>query len=201
MDDPGMTDRIQPQRPVNFCGLALIGEAPGKDEIAAGFPFVGKAGKFLDVVMSGVGIERSRCLITNVFMERPEKNKIDTFFRVHNALDDSFINQYGLYRNRVVRPEHRDDMARLDAELVEYQPKLILLLGATALWRICRQSGITEARGKWNLTTLDGISHLVGILPTWHPSAVNRGRLDDTNPKFGQFVSDFKLVRDVLDGI
>ncbi len=45
--------------------VVLIGEAPGKDEVAEGRPFVGKAGSILDSFMDGAGIVRSELFITN----------------------------------------------------------------------------------------------------------------------------------------
>ena len=60
--------------------LALIGEAPGADEIKFGRPFVGKAGQLLDRALAATGIDRDRCLIANVFRYRPPDNKIGHFF-------------------------------------------------------------------------------------------------------------------------
>lgn len=190
-------DRIQHQRPRNFNGLVLIGESPGKDEIEQGVPFVGKAGQMLNTVLAEVGIQREDCMVTNVFFSRPEKDKIDKFFRPVIEEDSEFINQYGLYRNWVVKNDNRLDMPRLQGELVDYQPKLIVLLGATALWRMTKANGITKHRGEWILTLLPGIEHMVGILPTFHPSAVLRNRRD----KLPLFVQDLKMVADVLSGL
>lgn len=192
-----MVDRISPQIPKRFNGLALIGESPGKNEIEQGYPFVGKAGQLLNTVMAEVGIVREDCLITNVFMVRPEKDKIDTFFRPVVEDDTAFVNDHGLYRNRVVKTELREDLGHLDAELRAFNPKLIVLLGATALWRVTKVNGITEARGEWILTILPGIEHMVGIMPTWHPSAVLRNRSE----KLPQFVADMKQVSEVLQGL
>lgn len=192
-----MVDRISPQIPKRFNGLALIGESPGKNEIEQGYPFVGKAGQLLNTVMTEVGIVREDCLITNVFMVRPEKDKIDTFFRPVVEDDTVFVNDHGLYRNRVVKTELREDLGHLDAELRAFNPKLIVLLGATALWRVTKVNGITEARGEWILTILPGIEHMVGIMPTWHPSAVLRNRSE----KLPQFVADMKQVSEVLQGL
>lgn len=163
----------------------------------AGYPFVGRAGKLLDMVLVEIGIDRQRCLVTNIFLSRPEGNKIERFFRLVCEDDEPFINQYGLYRDRVVRDENRPDMERLDQELLTWQPRVILLLGATALWRINRVNGITAMRGKWTLGQLAGTEQLAGILPTWHPSAVAR----DRNRKLPEFVADIKSVKEVLDGL
>ncbi len=192
-----MSERIQPQLPINFNGLAIIGESAGRQEIEQGYPFVGRSGGLLNTVLSEVGLVRSECLVTNVFLSRPENDKIDQFFRPVIEDDTEFIARYGLYRNRIVKDDNRLDMKRLDAELVAWQPKAIVLLGATALWRMTKTNGITASRGNWILTQLPNIGHLVGILPTWHPSAVLR----DRSNKLAQFVEDFKQVRDVLTGL
>ena len=46
--------------------VVLIGEAPGRDEVAAKRPFVGKAGKNLDEFLEMTGIRRETLYITNV---------------------------------------------------------------------------------------------------------------------------------------
>ncbi len=190
-----MSERIRSQLPINFNGLALCGECPGRVEIEMGGPFLGSSGELLNVVLAEVGIIRENCLVTNVFLSRPENNKIDRFFRHVTEDDTDFINRYGLYRNRIVKNDNRIDMDRLDVEIAAHQPKVIVLLGATALWRMTKANGITEARGKWILTQLPGVRHLVGMLPTFHPSAVLRDR---TN-KLPQFVSDFQQVHEILE--
>jgi len=50
--------------------VVLIGEAPGKDEVAEGRPFVGKAGAILNSFMSGAGIDRGELFITNAVKYR-----------------------------------------------------------------------------------------------------------------------------------
>jgi uracil-DNA glycosylase len=44
--------------------LALVGEAPGKQEVEQGRPFVGRAGKLLDELLKGAGIDRSKAPCT-----------------------------------------------------------------------------------------------------------------------------------------
>lgn len=57
--------------------VMLIGEAPGGDEAKQGRPFVGKAGKQLDALLSGAGIDRSRVYITNTVKFRPRECKAE----------------------------------------------------------------------------------------------------------------------------
>src|SRR5207253_3191839 len=55
--------------------LMVIGEAPGKDEDKSGHPFVGSAGRYLDHVLEGTGLERDDIFITNIVKCRPEANR------------------------------------------------------------------------------------------------------------------------------
>jgi DNA polymerase len=50
--------------------VVLIGEAPGKDEVAEGRPFVGKAGAILNEFLQGAGLKRSELFITNAIKYR-----------------------------------------------------------------------------------------------------------------------------------
>lgn len=55
--------------------IVFIGEAPGKNEDLQGKPFVGAAGKFLDVMLSETGMDRQDVYITNIVKYRPPNNR------------------------------------------------------------------------------------------------------------------------------
>ena len=56
--------------------LMLIGEAPGKEEDLNGEPFVGRAGKLLDKILSAIDKNRNDgVFITNVLKCRPPNNR------------------------------------------------------------------------------------------------------------------------------
>ena len=55
--------------------LMFIGEGPGGEEDKEGRPFVGKAGILLNNALTGLGIKREDCYITNVVKCRPENNR------------------------------------------------------------------------------------------------------------------------------
>ena len=46
--------------------LMFVGEAPGFHEDQQGIPFVGQAGKLLDRLLAGIGLQRSDIYIANV---------------------------------------------------------------------------------------------------------------------------------------
>src|SRR4051812_49596170 len=55
--------------------LMFVGEAPGFHEDKQGYPFVGQAGKLLDKLLAGIGLDRSTVYIANVLKCRPPGNR------------------------------------------------------------------------------------------------------------------------------
>jgi len=55
--------------------LLFVGEAPGFHEDQNGVPFVGQAGKLLDRLLAGIGLERSDIFVANVLKCRPPQNR------------------------------------------------------------------------------------------------------------------------------
>jgi DNA polymerase len=56
-------------------GIMMIGEAPGRNEAKTGQPFCGAAGKVLDELLFGIGMERKNIYITNIVKDRPPENR------------------------------------------------------------------------------------------------------------------------------
>lgn len=140
--------------------IMFIGEGPGADEDKQGIPFVGKAGKLMDKAFEGLGIERGNVYIANIVKCRPPSNRVPE--------DDEASACLNYLRNQVI--------------LVK--PKIIVLLGSTALKNILgREYSITSARGSW--LERKGIIYM----PTWHPAALLR---DET--KKIEFWNDLKQV-------
>jgi uracil-DNA glycosylase len=55
--------------------LMVVGEAPGADEDRLGQPFMGRAGKLLDLLLATVGFSRESIYICNVLKCRPPGNR------------------------------------------------------------------------------------------------------------------------------
>ena len=125
--------------------IMFIGEGPGADEDAQGEPFVGKAGKLMNMAFDMLGIKREEVYIANIVKCRPPNNR--------NPQDDEAENCLNYLRNQVI--------------LVK--PKIIVLLGSVALKNVLgKEYGITASRGKW--LERKGILYM----PTWHPAALLR---------------------------
>jgi len=60
----------------NSCARVMfIGEAPGEQEDLLGRPFVGRAGKVLDSLLTGTGLSRDEVFIGNIVKHRPPGNR------------------------------------------------------------------------------------------------------------------------------
>ena len=125
--------------------LMLIGEGPGADEDRLGEPFVGRAGKLMNLAFEAIGLKREDVYIANIVKCRPPANR--------NPEDDEAMACMNYLRNQVI--------------LVK--PEIIVLLGSVALKNILgKEYGITASRGKW--IEKKGIKYM----PTWHPAALLR---------------------------
>lgn len=126
--------------------LCFVGEGPGADEDAQGFPFVGKAGQLLDKMIGAMGYARDDVYICNIVKCRPPDNRT---------------------------PEPNEMSACipfLTAQLALIQPKVIVALGATAVRGLTGISeGITRQRGRWKL-----YKGTTPIMPTFHPAYLLR---------------------------
>jgi uracil-DNA glycosylase family 4 len=97
--------------------IMLIGQNPGREEAKQGRPFVGRAGKYLDKVLSMSNLDRSRLYITSVVKETTPGNR------------------------RPTREEIERWMPYLLEEVRRVKPRIIVLMGTVA-WKTPRQPDI-----------------------------------------------------------
>jgi uracil-DNA glycosylase family 4 len=55
--------------------IVVVGEAPGEEEDKTGLPFVGRAGKLLDLMMAAIGYPKDSVYICNTLKCRPPGNR------------------------------------------------------------------------------------------------------------------------------
>ncbi len=149
--------------------IMFIGEGPGADEDRLGEPFVGRAGKLMNMAFDVVGIKREEVYIANVVKCRPPGNR--------NPEDDEANSCLDYLRNQVI--------------LVK--PKIIVLLGSVALKNILgKEYGITASRGK--IIEKKGIIYI----PTWHPAALLRdeNKKVDFIRDLQKVLNEYKMLRD-----
>jgi len=143
--------------------VLLVGRDPGEEEVILGRPFVGKAGRLLDEVLSEAGWRRSDVNVTNVVPYQPR----DNLFQAHDpqVVAEGVLNLHGL--------------------IERLKPSLIITLGNEAAhalvegWPSTRQKGMTifgaksiEARRGYFWKTRHGT-----VLTALHPAGVLRKEL------------------------
>ena len=126
--------------------LMFVGEAPGFHEDKQGVPFVGQAGKLLDKLLGGIGLERSEVYIANVLKCRPPGNRDPQPDEIESC-EPYLFRQIELIQPRVV------------ATLGNFATKL--LSG--------KPTGITRVHGQDQEVTLGG--NRVLLYPLYHPAA------------------------------
>jgi len=125
-------------------GLAIVGEAPGRQEVQDGRPFIGMSGVLLRKLLQEVNIDETQVWITNACLCQPSRNDTPP----NSAIDA--CNE------------------RLMEELQGCTK--VLTLGATALTAVYGPTSIMSVRGArlW----IDDLG--VYCIPTYHPAAVLR---------------------------
>ena len=144
--------------------LMLVGEAPGREEDLKGEPFVGRAGKLLDKILSSIKMTRYKNVyICNVLKCRPPQNR--------DPLPDEVeeCEPYLLHQINLIKP------------------KLIVALGrisGTTLLRV--DDTLKSMRGRLH------DYHGTPLLVTYHPAALLRNsNLKKYTWEDFQFIRDF----------
>ena len=126
--------------------LMVVGEAPGAREDATGLPFVGQAGRLLDLMLASVALSRRDSVyICNVLKCRPPGNR--------NPQPDEIDSCAPLLKRQI--------------ELVE--PEVLLAVGSfAAQWLTAAKKALGKLRGK--VYSYQGVPLVV----TYHPAALLR---------------------------
>lgn len=126
--------------------LMVVGEAPGAQEDATGLPFVGQAGKLLDLMLASVGLSRKDSVyICNVLKCRPPGNR--------NPQPDEIEACAGFLKRQI--------------ELVA--PEAVLAVGTfAAKWLTSSKKSLGRLRGE--VHSYQGAPLVV----TYHPAALLR---------------------------
>jgi len=132
--------------------IAFVGEAPSDEEMVAGRPFVGPAGKVFNSMLRTAELDRAEYLITNVYDTQPEDEDVASHMADKEYTARSF--------------------ERLAAEIERAQPSVIVPMGPAALWAFTGHTAITPFRGAQ--TPASRIKPGTKLLPTYHPAFVIR---------------------------
>jgi DNA polymerase len=124
--------------------IVFVGEAPGATEDETGRPFVGRAGKLLEVMLNKIGYTREEVWIGNVIKHRPPENR--------DPLPDEISSCEGY----------------LEMQLKIINPKLVITLGRFAMNYFYSDGKISRDRGNIIKT------NKYNVFPIYHPAAALR---------------------------
>ena len=109
--------------------VMFIGEAPGYREDQTGRPFVGPAGAFLNELLAGIGLDRTKVYIANVVKHRPPDNRdplpeeiaacSDYLDRQIEAIDPKVIVTLGRYSMQMFFPTAKISHIHGQAKLID----------------------------------------------------------------------------------
>jgi len=150
----------------------FLGEAPGESEDEQGEPFIGRAGRLLDSLLSQISWNRDLCYISNVICCHPP----------HNAKPSS---------KQIIACSHW-----LDIELGLVRPEILVLMGATAIARILGPGAGTVEHLHGKPIMQDVLGRRIIILPCYHPAAA----LYETT-QLRQVYDDFQVLKGLIAGV
>lgn len=131
--------------------LMIIGEAPGANEDRQGLPFVGDAGRLLDEMLAGVGLDRDKIYITNVLFWRPPGNRTPAPQEIAACLP--FVERH--------------------IELVA--PRYLMLAGNVSTKTLLSETrGITKLRGQWFAYQHAALANPIPAQAVLHPAYLLR---------------------------
>jgi uracil-DNA glycosylase family 4 len=153
--------------------FVIVGESPGANELAKGYPFVGPSGTMLEEVLwrAGLGPNDPEPYITNALLCYPRDKNPDAMINATRCCQQ-----------------------RLYSEIAAFPRKLVLALGASASQSLTNNFGlkITQERGKLYKTDLSEI----GCVTTVHPAYVLRN-----GPVFIPWQRDIKYAVSLFKGV
>ena len=131
--------------------LMLVGEAPGAEEDRRGLPFVGPAGRLLDLMLAAIGRDRDSARIANMLFWRPPGNRAPSPEEI--ALCRPFV----------------------DRHIALVRPKVLVCVGGVAAKSLLgRTEGIGRLRGRWHTFAPDGDSGEIPAAALFHPAYLLR---------------------------
>lgn len=149
--------------------IMFVAEAPGKQEDLQGIPFVGPAGKVLDILLTSAGLSRKEVFITNVIKCHPPGNR--------DPLPE----------------EQAACLHYLRAETALLHPPIIVCLGRVAAQKLISPSfKISKEHGVW--TNRKGY----WMTAVYHPSAILRdpSKLEEAKQDFQKIIAKLHEIEE-----
>ncbi len=130
--------------------LMVIGDAPGRDDVVAGKPFMGTAGQLMDKMLAAIGLARGNedaatsAYLTNVLPWRPPADRDATEEEI--AMMQPFLARH----------------------IALVKPRVVIAMGNTACAALLGEGSVARLRGTW--AKAEGVP----VMPMTHPADLLR---------------------------
>lgn len=137
--------------------IVLIGEAPGREEVRLGIPFVGAAGKNLDTILYRLGIKKEDIYTTNTFNYRLSRISEKTNGKVNRPATSAEVHAAVCY---------------LEEEIDIISPKYLITLGNVPLKTLTYDyfKPIGDVHGQNLPISILGRDY--NLIPLYHPASL-----------------------------
>jgi DNA polymerase len=140
--------------------IMFVGDAPGADEDAQGRPFVGRAGKLLDKIITACGLKRSDVFIGNILKCRPPENRDPTAEEIISC------------------------SPYLQRQIEIIKPEIIVALGAHAARTLLNTNkSIGQMRGQFHEYYAGLGKPPIKLMPTYHTAYLLRNYSQENRQK------------------
>lgn len=169
-----------PDWPSRAGTIAFVGEAPAAEEIRRDRYFVGKAGRLFDMFLARAGIRRSDCLVTNVFDFELPDNEVSN---ICVSQKEAKASAAGAFESWMKTPVDSgayvpadiliEQFSRLEHELKQAAPNVVVPLGGTAVWALlctAPYGKMKKLRGTLGQSAFGPWK----CIPTYHPAYIAR---------------------------
>ena len=153
-----------------YAPIMFIGEAPGKNEDETGIPFIGRAGQLLRKFMFELGFKQEDFYIANTIKCRPPKNR------------------------KPQREEKASCREFLEKQIELINPKIIVLVGATALESFIDDKKLTITKARGRIFDIKGRK----FIPIFHPSYLLRYHSTEAGQPRFLFKQDLKTIKELI---
>lgn len=135
--------------------VMLVGDWPSTDDESRGELFSGVSGLELTKMLHEAGLIRTECRITSLCQTRPDPRTVSIIQEKAEA-----INKF--------RGQFMSSLLRLEQEIDEVQPNVVVALGPVALWALTGETSISNWRG--SEIPYRGRK----LIPIYHPATIQK---------------------------
>lgn len=166
--------------------VVLIGEAPGRDEVEQGRPFVGKAGHILDDFLEKTAINREELFITNTI-----KYRLARVRKGYEGVDNASIPNSLLSNRPAGSDEIKTGAKLLRDEISVIKPRVVVTMGNVPLKAMLIGTDVAGTIGDLHGRPINANGCI--LFPIYHPASLIYNRA-----LAGEYEKDLERLKGIM---